>query len=284
MPRTVYSIKARIRDHALSVPAPENTGRFGIPNACNACHQDRSAAWAIKSLRAWGGPGPARQRASRRAEVFAAARRGERAVEPALLALAASEGEPPLVRANAVGYLRRFEGPRVQAALLDGLRAAHPLIRAVAALTLAEKKAAAAAAAPALTAALADERRVVRVAAAFALVNAGLTRLPGPDGERLEAAKRDYVARAGLLTDDAETQLNLGKFFFLDRRYDASAGAFEQARGLKPGLPGGDYFLALARLGQGRVEEARALLAAQPASDPFADEGRRLRAKLEAAR
>ncbi|PYQ04364.1 MAG: hypothetical protein DMF82_10830 [Acidobacteria bacterium] len=36
MPRTVFSIKARIRDHTLSVPAPENTTRFGIPNACNA--------------------------------------------------------------------------------------------------------------------------------------------------------------------------------------------------------------------------------------------------------
>jgi tetratricopeptide (TPR) repeat protein len=122
------------------------------------------------------------------------------------------------------------------------------------------------------------------VAAAFALMNAGITSLPGEDGERLEAAKRDYVARAGLLTDHAETQLNLGKFFFLDRRYDAAAEAFEQARGLQPDLPGGDYFLALARVGQGRVEEARTLLARLPASDPFAEAGRQLRTKLEAPR
>jgi len=85
-------------------------------------------------------------------------------------------------------------------------------LKAVAALTLAERKPAGAAVA--LTAALGDRHRIVRVAAAFALMNAGIARLPGADGERLEAAKRDYVARAGLLTDDAETQLNLGSSSF----------------------------------------------------------------------
>ena len=139
-------------------------------------------------------------------------------------------------------------------------------------------------AAPALAGALSDRHRIVRVAAAFALVNAGITSLPGSDGARLEAAKRDYVARAGLLTDDARTQLELGKFLFLDRSYDAAAEAFEQARGLQPDLPGGGYFLALARVGQGRVDEARRLLARLPASDPFAEAGRKLRARLEAAR
>ena len=282
MPRTVFSIKARIRDHTISVPAPENTVRFGIPNACNACHEDKSAPWAVRALQAWGSPAAGRQRLARRAETFSAARKGEPAAEAALIALLSRPDEPPLVRANAAGYLRRFDGPRARSALVSVLKAEHPLVKAVAALTLAEQQPAAATAA--LKSALADRHRIVRVAAAFALMNAGITRLPGEEGERLEAAKRDYVARAGLLTDHAETQLNLGKFFFLDRRYDAAAEAFEQARGLQPDLPGGAYFLALARVGQGRVEEARTLLARLPASDPFAEAGRQLRVKLEASR
>jgi len=281
MPRTVFSIKARIRDHSLSVPVPENTTRFGIPNACNACHEDKTSAWAAKALQAWGPPGPGGQRAARRAETFTAARRGDPAAEAALLTIMAGADEPPLVRANAAGYLRRFDGPRVPAALVAALKAEHPLVKAVAALTLAEKPNASG---PALALALADGHRIVRMAAAFALMNAGITRLPGADGERLEAAKRDYIARAGLLTDDAETQLNLGKFYFLDRRYEAAAEAFEQARALKPDVAGGNYYLALARVGQGRVEEARTLLARLPASDPFADAGRRLKWKLEASR
>ena len=282
MPRTVFSVKARIRDHTLAVPAPETTVRFGIPNACGACHEDKGAAWAVKAMQAWGSPGPARQRLVRRAEAFAGGRRGEAAAEPALVALAAREDEPPLLRANAVGYLRRFDGPRAQAAVLEALRSDHPLVRTVAALTLAESGARAFPAAPALTRALADPQRIVRVAAAFALMNAGVRRLPGADGDRFEAAKRDYVARAGLLPDDPETQLTLGKFLFLDQRYDASAAALEQARELKPELPGGDYFLALARIGQGRADEARRLLGALPSSDPFAEAGRALLTKLEA--
>jgi predicted CXXCH cytochrome family protein len=282
MPRTVFSIKARIRDHTMSVPAPEGTVRFGIPNACNACHEDKSAAWAVRALKAWGSPEAGRQRLVRRAEAFTAARKGEPAAEAALLALMAESQAPPLVRANAAGYLRRFDGPRVRTALAGVLGGDQPLLKAVAALTLADRKPVDAAAA--LTAALGDRHRIVRVAAAFALMNAGITSLPGADGERLEAAKRDYVARADVLIDHAETQLNLGKFFFLDRRYGDAADAFERARGLQADLPGGAYFLALARVGQGRVDEARALLDGLPASDPFAEAGRQLRARLETAR
>ena len=51
MPRTVLSIKARIRDHSMSLPAPENTVRFAIPNACNECHADKKASWAVED--AW---------------------------------------------------------------------------------------------------------------------------------------------------------------------------------------------------------------------------------------
>src|SRR6185437_5543066 len=53
MPRTVQSIKAEIRDHSITIPAPENTVRHQIPNACNNCHKDREAAWAVTKLNEW---------------------------------------------------------------------------------------------------------------------------------------------------------------------------------------------------------------------------------------
>ena len=39
MPRTVINLRARMPDHTISVPAPENTVSHAIPNACNECHQ-----------------------------------------------------------------------------------------------------------------------------------------------------------------------------------------------------------------------------------------------------
>ena len=38
---TVISLRSRMPDHTISVPAPENTVRYGIPNACTECHQDK---------------------------------------------------------------------------------------------------------------------------------------------------------------------------------------------------------------------------------------------------
>lgn len=38
MPPTVSGVLDHFADHALDVPAPQNTVRHGIPNACNACH------------------------------------------------------------------------------------------------------------------------------------------------------------------------------------------------------------------------------------------------------
>jgi hypothetical protein len=280
MPRTVLSIKARIRDHSISVPAPENTIRHGIPNACNECHRDRTPEWAAQALAGWGGRG--RERLVRRAEAFAGGRRGDPAALPSLLALAAAADEPPLVRANALGHLRRYRAGAVPAAAVRALGDEAPLVRAVAALTLAES------ALPPdgrerLVRALADDRRIVRVAAAFALANKGLTRLEGDDGRRLEQARAEYAERAAQLTDDAETQLNLGKFHFVGGDYPRAARAFEDALRLDPAQPGGRYFLGAARVGEGRVRDARDLLRQVGRSDPYFDAAHALLGKLEAA-
>src|SRR6185295_10255189 len=71
MPKTVVSIKATIRDHTIGVPAPENTVKFGIPNACTECHKDKPASWAVDTLRAWR-PEGRRSRLIARADAFSA--------------------------------------------------------------------------------------------------------------------------------------------------------------------------------------------------------------------
>ena len=53
MLRTVISLRHRMPDHTISVPAPENTKRFGIPNACNECYEDKDAAWSEAKLADW---------------------------------------------------------------------------------------------------------------------------------------------------------------------------------------------------------------------------------------
>src|SRR6185295_14551249 len=73
MPKTVVSIKATMRDHTISLPAPENTVAFGIPNACTECHADKKPAWAVETLDKWW-PHGRRARLVKQAEAFTAAR------------------------------------------------------------------------------------------------------------------------------------------------------------------------------------------------------------------
>jgi len=284
MPNAVVSLRrSAMRDHTIGLPAPENTRRFGIPNACGACHQDRSPAWAEAALRQWFGPGQ-RRRMVARAEAFTGARTGKEEALGGLLAIAADAREPFLIRANAVGHLRRYPDARAAEAAVRALGDDHPLVRAVAAMTLAERAGGGTSGRAALVRALGDPMRTVRVAAGFALVSAGITTLPGGDGERLNAAKRDYVARAALLEDDAATQMNLGKFDLLDRQAGAAAAAFENVRALNKDEPGLSYFLGFSRVLQGRAAEGRQLLESVPASDPYRGPARDILRRLDSPR
>ncbi len=281
MPREVLSIKARIRDHAISLPAPETTARFEVPNACNDCHAYRTPAWAESQLVKWF-PENRRARVTARAEAFTLAREGRTESIPKLLALAADGSEPPLHRANALGHLGRFPDPRSVEALVTAAGSREPILRAVAVMNLELAKLSGPVrekATAALVAALADPRRVVRAGAALSLVRFGVTRLAGEPGGLFEAAKKDYVERARLHSDDAQTQLELGQFLLLDAQYASAAEAFDLSSRLDP-RQRLDYFLALVDYGRGRMEAARRRLEKLRPDDPHTEAAQRLLQRL----
>ncbi|MGH9334269.1 MAG: ammonia-forming cytochrome c nitrite reductase subunit c552, partial [Vicinamibacteria bacterium] len=266
MPRSVTSIKAKIRDHGIGLPAPENTERFGIPNACNACHQDQTPAWAASTIDGWfPGARSRRQKLFERADIFTRARAktpGDTEIVAKLVALAANETEPPLIRANAVGYLGGFPSdPRVAPALLRAFGSKEPILRAIAIPQLAHLgPSQAAKVKPFLVRALDDEVRTVRMGAAFSLLSLGIQSLEGEEGRKFDEAKKIYAARAATSPDHAPTQLGLGKFHVLNRDLPAAAAAFEASLHLDPSQKDSVYYRAVARLGQGRNDEAKALL------------------------
>jgi predicted CXXCH cytochrome family protein len=279
MPSTVVSLRTRMPDHTISVPTPENTVRYGIPNACSECHQDKDAAWAVTTLDTWY-PNGRRMRLVERADAFSAARRRDlTSVEP-LLALAADVRQPPIVRANAIGYLRFFPTPRVRAALAAAATSDHPAIRATAVLGLGEPGFAAESIAPVLIAALADTTRVVRIGAMLSLVNLRVTAVPADAAPRFEQAKRDYLTRATLLADDPGVLLDAGKFHLMNQDANEAAKALEASLRLDPTLHASRYFLAVARLAQGRVTDARDLLNAIPKNSPYSDQAAKLLAAI----
>lgn len=55
MPHTTYGLLKAIRSHQIDHPTVLATIETGRPNACNACHLDRSLAWTAEALRRWYG-------------------------------------------------------------------------------------------------------------------------------------------------------------------------------------------------------------------------------------
>ena len=282
MPRSVTSIKAKMRDHSISIPAPENTARFGIPNACNLCHEDETPGWAAETLDRWFPGSTARQKYLRRAEVFTEARKGGPGVVEKLVALASDTTEPPLIRANAVGYLGRYPNdPRTMPALLRAFASEEPIIRAVAMPQFGRlPRSMKDTLQPFLVRALHDDVRAVRMGAAFSLLSLGVLELEGEAGQLFERAKLDYVARANTSPDHAPTQLALAKFHLQNHDLENAARAFEVSLALDPDQPNATYYRALARLGEGKQKEAAKLLEDVSAKSEYYQTARALLANL----
>jgi tetratricopeptide (TPR) repeat protein len=281
MPRTVYSIKAEIRDHSLSIPVPENTLRHNIPNACNLCHKDRDANWALEKMNLWWGTS-SRQKLIRRADAFSLARANSPEAVPLLLDVLGRLSEGGLVRANALSYLVRFNGaPGVYPAIERSLSDPDPLVRATAALRIVAPPAGRPAAIAALTHALADVVATVRLSAAVSLVGMGVRDLPGDDGRRFESARLLYQARAELNSDDAEQQLGAGRFYLLRGEPAKALAAFQTSLKLDPEIQA-QYLLGAAYAEQGQYPQARETLLAIPPADPQYPRAQRLLKAIEA--
>jgi len=275
MPRTVLSIKAAIRDHSISIPAPENTVRFQIPNACNVCHTNHDAKWALRQTKQWYGDGSG-QKYVRRAEAFSRARAGDRASIPELIGILSDPSEGSVLRANAAGHLSRFsDDARVLKAMEAALADPDPLVRAVAVLRIQPGGPDPNELAAPLAGALGDPIRTVRLGAALSLVNLGLKPISTPLVERFEVAKKEIEARYKLSPDDPEEQLNAGRFYYLIGESENALAAFRAVEKLDP-RRSTRYFVGCALAQEGHFLEAREQFKEIPFSDPYYAEAQKM--------
>jgi Flp pilus assembly protein TadD len=87
--------------------------------------------------------------------------------------------------------------------------------------------------------------------------------------QRLEAGSRGFAAPTRPHQDDARIQRDLGLVHLLASEVDLAAEALQISVGLEPDRPSSRFLLAMARVGQGRTDEARALLKEVRSSDPY---------------
>ena len=169
MPLTTYMQRDPRHDHGFTIPDPLLTVEFGTPNACNRCHTDKDAQWALKSANEWYGEKLNRPTRAR-AQLVARARLGDPSARMGLIELLKTE-KIASWRATASHLLTRWSlDPEAIEALSNALADESPLVREAAIRTLTHavrqgNQSVAAALKPMLD----DPSRSVRVAAAWAL-------------------------------------------------------------------------------------------------------------------
>lgn len=253
MPARTYMVLDVRRDHGFRIPRPDRTVSLGTPNTCNACHQDRSAAWAAAQVRGWyGHPRPGFQAF---AETLRAADTGARGARELLLRLAADRAQPGIARASA---LARLDGdPPSLSAARALLGDADPLVRRAAAGVYAGADPRAA---RDLLPVLGDPVRDVRLEAARWVVRLPLGELDQASSRLRERALEEYLAAQRALGDHPEAATRLGAVL-LDLGLPGEArAAYQRALSLDPACVPAAVNLADLYRREGREEEGAELL------------------------
>lgn len=243
MPVTRYMQRHLRHDHGFTIPDPQLTKDFGIPNACNRCHTDQDSSWAQRSTDSW--YGAKMERPTRvRATLFAKARSGKPEALDGLIAFLKQPNEP-LWQASACLLLGSWAAERsASTALVSQLRHPSPMVREAAVRSLGpvaenfEK---------ALNSRLDDPSRNVRVAAAWAKVAT-----VDPDS-KAGAELRHMLA---LSADQPTGQMQLGQYEFSRGNTAEALVHFRKAVEWDPGSPPFHHDLAIALSASGDTSGA----------------------------
>ena len=264
MPTRTYMVVHPRHDHSMRVPRPDLTVTLGTPNACNACHADKSAQWAADAVRTW--YGPERKGFQHYAAAFHDAW-ADRADAERLLTAAASDHETSgFAHAGALAEL----GSRLSAANVglarSGLADPDPMVR-IGALDMLEK-APAQDIWPIAAPLLSDPVRGVRLRAADLLAAVPAANQPAGDRQAFDHAAAEFVAAQKLNADRPEARLTLGSFYARTGRSAEAEAEYKAALKIAPQFAPAavnlaDLYRQLLRDGDGEAV-LRAALAASP--------------------
>jgi len=218
------------RDHSLRIPRPDLSMKTGSPNACNLCHADKKAQWAVDAIAKWYGPG--RRQEPDYGDAIWAGRTRQPGAAAGLVALARVGSAPNIVRATALELLRSYPGQTAGAALKDALSHSDPMIRraALEGLQMLPAGERSALASPLLN----DRVRAVRIEAARLLAPVAPQAIGPERVAAFNAALAEYEAAQRENADRPEGHLNLGALYASLQKTDQAQAEYRKAIELNP--------------------------------------------------
>ena len=208
MPERTYMVVDRRHDHSFRVPRPDLSVKLGTPNACNDCHADKSAQWAVSAIETWHGTN--RRGWRRYAKAFHSAWTDQADAAALLGAVAGDANTPAFARASALTELAPYLSPANINLARRALADPDPMVRIGALDMLANVSPSQIW--PLVAPLLTDSNRGVRIHAAALLAAVPSASQPPADREPFQRAAAEFVAAQRLNADRPEARSALGKF------------------------------------------------------------------------
>jgi tetratricopeptide (TPR) repeat protein len=242
------------RDHSFRIPRPDLTMSIGMPNACNDCHKDKTAAWSQNYFEKWYGE----RKRPHYGETFAAAQKGDKSVIPDLILYAGNELFPLMVRATAVHFLGEFNTQESNMAVEKALSNTASLVRHTAVMSynpvdpVSYEKV--------MMPLLNDPVRAIRAEAGIRLSEVPESQLSEAARKARKAALEEYRDINMYTADFPGGRFNLGIMYANAGELDKAAQSYREALKID-----GLFYMAKVNLAtvcaqQGRHDEAERLL------------------------
>jgi tetratricopeptide (TPR) repeat protein len=235
MPQTVYMQRHSRHDHGFTIPDPLMTQQFGIPNACNKCHQDKDTAAMLTAVEKWYGDRMNRRTRSR-TTALAKAKRADTDAQAGLQQLLAGD-ETPYWKASAISLADPWLNTEsMRNALSAQLLREHPLVRTTAIRTLEPLIGSDTGIRAKIEPLLTDPVRSVRVSAAWAL------------RDRLDPQSQPAQELQHMLTINADQpsgQMQLGQYHYARQDLTKALEHMQRAVQWDPNSPPFHHDLAM---------------------------------------
>jgi len=209
MPVRTYMVLDPRHDHSFRVPRPDESVKYGTPNACNDCHKNQAFDWASKATDQW--YGSEHKGYQQYAQALTEARQQSLTAAVDLVKLANDPNTPNIVRATALTELVPYLDVDAYNAAKTALQSPDPLLR-LAAVDLVSTMDAATRW-QMLAPLLADPVLAVRCAAANGVADALPENVTLEEKQAFQKALADLVATEKLNADRPEGHLSLGNLF-----------------------------------------------------------------------
>lgn len=236
------------RDHSFRVPRPDQSLKYGTPNACNACHRDKSAKWARDVINKKYGI----ERAGHFSDLLIEGYHGS---QDRLLQLIMDTEYPDLARATAVNYYGQNAASQEELDRIAGfLKDSSALVRkeVVQLLTGRQQVGLMESVKPLVR----DSIRLVRITAAQYVTRLDPSVLSNP---AYKPAIKENLEAMKMQADFAGGQLGLAIYYESVGQVPGAIDAYERALQIDNRYNQARMNLALLLYNQGKTQEAKEL-------------------------